>query len=76
LAYGIDRRSAGPVAIRVGVEHDRAESEFIRRKFDAAGLPCSVISLTAPSKSGVRYLLPDHNGPAREILATAFAESA
>jgi hypothetical protein len=56
--------------------HDRAESEFIRRKFEAAGLPCSVISLTAPSKSGVRYLPPDHNGPARAILATAFAQSA
>lgn len=35
--------------------HDRAESEFIARKFDAAGLPCSTVTLTAPSASGVQY---------------------
>ncbi|MDO8405171.1 MAG: AAA family ATPase [Pseudomonas sp.] len=34
---------------------DRAESEFIARKFDAAGLPCSTVALTAPSASGVQY---------------------
>jgi hypothetical protein len=56
--------------------HDRAEAEFIRRKFDAAGLPCSVIALTAPSKAGIRYLPPDHNGTARQILAANLARSA
>lgn len=56
--------------------HDRGEAEFIRRKFDAAGLPCSVINLTAPSRSGVRYLPPDHNGPARSVLARRLARSA
>ncbi len=56
--------------------HDRGEAEFIRRKFDAAGLPCSVIALTAPSKSGVRYLPPDHNGAARDVLSDSLARSA
>lgn len=35
--------------------HDRAEAEFISRKFDAAGLPCKLIYLTSPSRSGVKY---------------------
>ena len=56
--------------------HDRAESEFIRRKFDAAGIPCTVISLTTPSKAGVRYATPDYNGPARQMLANGLAQSA
>jgi len=56
--------------------HDRAETEFIRRKFDAAGLPCSVIALTAPSKAGVRYLPPDHNSAARRVLAAELAKTA
>ncbi|QRG08697.1 AAA family ATPase [Xanthobacter dioxanivorans] len=56
--------------------HDRGEAEFIRRKFDAAGLPCSVIALTAPSKSGVRYLPPHHNSAARDVLADSLARSA
>jgi hypothetical protein len=56
--------------------HDRAEAEFIRRKFDAANLPCSVLSLTAPSKAGVRYLPPDHNSAARKVLAAELAHSA
>jgi len=56
--------------------HDRGEAEFIRRKFEAAGLPCSVIALTAPSRAGVRYLPPDHNGPARNLLAGTLARSA
>jgi DNA repair exonuclease SbcCD ATPase subunit len=56
--------------------HDRGEAEFIRRKFDAAGLPCSVLALTAPSKSGVKYLLPDHNNAAREVLMGSIAQSA
>ena len=54
--------------------HDRGEAEFIRRKFDAAGLPCSLIALTAPSKTGVRYLPPDHNRAALDILATRALE--
>lgn len=56
--------------------HDRGEAEFIRRKFDAAGLPCSVIALTAPSKSGVRYLPPDHNSAAQALLANSIVRSA
>lgn len=56
--------------------HDRAEAEFIRRKFDSAGLPCTVIALTAPSKSGVRYLPPDHNSAARDAMTGRRALSA
>lgn len=56
--------------------HDRGEAEFIRRKFDAASLPCSVIALTAPSKSGVRYLPPDHNSAAQDVLACSLAHFA
>lgn len=41
--------------------HDRAESEFIARKFDAAGLPCSTVTLTAPSAAGVQYDGPVDN---------------
>lgn len=55
--------------------HDRGEAEFIRRKFDAAGLPCSLIALTAPSRSGVRYLAPDHNAAARSKLISALART-
>jgi DNA repair exonuclease SbcCD ATPase subunit len=55
--------------------HDRGEAEFIRRKFDAAGLPCSVVNLTAPSRSGVRYLPPDHNSPARDVLTRRLART-
>lgn len=33
--------------------HDRGESEFIARKFQAAGLPCTTVVLTAPSENGV-----------------------
>ncbi|QNE05078.1 AAA family ATPase [Croceicoccus marinus] len=56
--------------------HDRGEAEFIRRKFDAAGLPCSVVTLTAPSRSWVRYLAPEYNSAAEEILAQRLAQSA
>ncbi|PTT66212.1 AAA family ATPase [Stenotrophomonas sp. HMWF003] len=35
--------------------HDAAEAEFIRQKFDAANLPCTIVGLTAPSREGVRY---------------------
>jgi DNA repair exonuclease SbcCD ATPase subunit len=45
--------------------HDRGESEFIARKFDAAGLPCSTVLLTAPSDKGVVWNPPEHNKAAR-----------
>ncbi|AYG64338.1 AAA family ATPase [Rhizobium jaguaris] len=48
--------------------HDRGESEFIARKFDAAGLPCSTVLLTAPSDKGVVWNAPEHNKAARRIL--------
>jgi hypothetical protein len=48
--------------------HDRAEAEFIARKFDAAGLACKVVSLTAPSRSGVRYEEPPPNQAAERLL--------
>lgn len=48
--------------------HDRAESEFIARKFDAAGLPCSTVLLTAPSDKGVVWNAPEHNKAATRIL--------
>lgn len=50
--------------------HDRGESEFIARKFDAAGLPCSTVLLTAPSDTGVVWNPPEHNKAARLILRT------
>lgn len=51
--------------------HDRAEGEFIARKFEAAGLPCSVVALTAPSRAGVRYEKPAPNLAARAALQHA-----
>ena len=48
--------------------HDRGESEFIARKFDAAGLPCSTVLLTAPSDKGVVWNAPEHNMAATRIL--------
>lgn len=48
--------------------HDRGESEFIARKFDAAGLPCSTVLLTAPSDKGVVWNAPEHNKAAMRIL--------
>lgn len=48
--------------------HDRGESEFIARKFDAAGLPCSTVLLTAPSDKGVVWNAPVHNKAATRIL--------
>lgn len=48
--------------------HDRSESEFIARKFDAAGLPCSTVLLTAPSEKGVVWNAPEHNKAATRIL--------
>lgn len=48
--------------------HDRGESDFIARKFDAAGLPCSTVLLTAPSDKGVVWVPPEHNRAAAQIL--------
>lgn len=48
--------------------HDRAESEFIARKFDAAGLPCTTIMLTSPSDKGVVWDPPLRNAAANRIL--------
>jgi hypothetical protein len=48
--------------------HDRGESDFIARKFDAAGLPCSTILLTAPSDKGVVWAPPVQNQAAARVL--------
>jgi len=48
--------------------HDRGESEFIARKFDAAGLPCTTVLLTAPSDKGVVWNSPEQNQAATRIL--------
>ncbi len=48
--------------------HDRGESDFIARKFDAAGLPCSTVLLTAPSDKGVVWAAPEHNQAAARVL--------
>lgn len=48
--------------------HDRGESDFIARKFDAAGLPCSTVVLTAPSDKGVVWAAPKENRAAMRIL--------
>lgn len=55
--------------------HDRAESEFIARKFDAANLPCTVVTLTAPSKDGVRFEQPRPNRAALAHLRGELALS-
>lgn len=49
--------------------HKRDEGEFIARKFDAAGLPCTVVELVGASKDGVRVARPQHNTAARRLLA-------
>ena len=49
--------------------HKRDEGEFIARKFDAAGLPCTVVELTAASKDGVRSAPPRHNAAARRLMS-------
>jgi hypothetical protein len=55
--------------------HDRAEGAFIARKFDAAGLPCTVVALTAPSKDGVRFEAPRYSSAARALLDDRLALS-
>lgn len=53
--------------------HDRAESDFIARKFDAAGLPCSRVVLSAPSDRGVVFEGPQYNQAARNALQAPIA---
>ena len=53
--------------------HDRAEGEFLFRKFDAAGLPCTMVTLTAPSREGVLSEPPRHNSAALQLLARSIA---
>jgi hypothetical protein len=48
--------------------HKREEGEFIARKFDAAGLPCTVVELVGASRDGVRISQPRHNAAARRLL--------
>jgi DNA repair exonuclease SbcCD ATPase subunit len=51
--------------------HDRAESDFIARKFDAAGLACTTVLLTAPSENGVISDPPTYNTAARHLMPAA-----
>jgi ABC-type nitrate/sulfonate/bicarbonate transport system ATPase subunit len=48
--------------------HERSEAEFISRKFDSAGIPCSVLELTAPSRTGVNYMPVRYNEAAKAIM--------
>ncbi|MER8669694.1 AAA family ATPase [Mesorhizobium sp. M1156] len=48
--------------------HDRGESDFIARKFDAAGLPCSTVLLTAPSDKGVVWVPTENNQAAARVM--------
>lgn len=48
--------------------HDKGESDFIERKFGAAGLPCTRISLTGPSENGVLFDGPFYNDAASAIM--------
>jgi DNA repair exonuclease SbcCD ATPase subunit len=47
--------------------HDRAETEFIERKFSAACVPCTVVQLIADSPRGVTFEVRN-NAPARDAL--------
>jgi len=47
--------------------HDRAETEFLERKFTAARLPCTVVQLISEAPKGVTYEVRN-NAPAREAL--------
>jgi DNA repair exonuclease SbcCD ATPase subunit len=49
--------------------HNLDEGEFISRKFDAAGLPCTVVELVGASKEGVLVSAPRYNAAARILLA-------
>ena len=50
--------------------HDRAETEFLERKFTAAQLPCTVVQLISDSPTGVAYEVRN-NVIAREALQAA-----
>lgn len=56
--------------------HKRDEGEFIARKFDAAGLPCTVVALTAASTDGVKFDPSRHNAAARRLLGSLEAKLA
>jgi DNA repair exonuclease SbcCD ATPase subunit len=47
--------------------HDRAETEFIERKFTAACLPCTIVHLLADSEEGVTYEVR-HNEMAQKLM--------
>lgn len=47
--------------------HDRAETEFVERKFTAASLPCTIIQLMADSEDGVTYEVR-HNASAQRLM--------
>ena len=47
--------------------HDRAETEFVERKFSAGGIPCTVVQLIAESPEGVSYVVR-HNEAAQKLL--------
>ncbi len=53
--------------------HDRAEGEFLFRKFDAADLPCTMVTLTAPSRGGVVSEPPRRNAAASRLLVSPLA---
>ena len=48
--------------------HDRAETEFVERKFTAAGIPCTIVQLIAESPEGVDYEVR-HNEAAQMLLS-------
>ncbi|WP_170979445.1 AAA family ATPase [Roseomonas sp. HF4] len=56
--------------------HKRDEGEFIARKFDAAGLPCTVVELIGASKDGVRVEPPRYNAAARRLMTEPTARLA
>jgi DNA repair exonuclease SbcCD ATPase subunit len=55
--------------------HDRGEADFIYRKFDAAGLPCTVVELTVPSREGVVHLPVRYNDAAKNAMSRGFSPS-
>ncbi|MBT1156707.1 AAA family ATPase [Aminobacter anthyllidis] len=56
--------------------HDRAEGAFLARKFDAANLPCTVITLTAPSKEGVLTDPAQYNAAAHALMKSRLGNTA
>jgi len=49
--------------------HDRGETEFIERKFTAAGLPCTVVQLIGDTQQGVAYEIR-HNDAAEVAMGS------